>query len=174
MKIFRLGMVAALSITAALAGSAQKLAAESGKDLVRDALLQQSAAERAGCSGLHRSLAAGADAALVVRTAIELGFNSCQVLRCALEGNKESNPTVLCEKVIRGAAEAGTQADVITRCSGEVCDPAAVAAILANAFLEPNYCYFTFQPPPALEPLPPQLPVIDRSLPVAQASAYTF
>jgi hypothetical protein len=109
---------------------------------------------------------------LVVRTAVELGYNSCQVIRCALEGKTESDDVTLCEKVTRGAVAAGVQSDVISRCASEYCDPAAVAAVLAAT--EPNYCYFFPQPLVAPAPLPPPEPVFDRSHPKPQASPFTF
>ena len=111
---------------------------------------------------------------LVVRTAVELGYNSCQVIRCALEGKTEIDRETLCEKVIRGAVAAGVQPDVVSRCASEVCDPAAVAAVLAATLLEPNYCYFFPQPLVAPEPLPPPGPAVDRSQPGPQASPFTF
>jgi len=141
---------------------------------VRDALLQQSAAQRAGCTGVQRTLKAGADATLVVQTAVEMGFNACQVVRCALDEKVDPEKAILCEKVVRGAVLAGVQPDVISRCAVEYCDPAAVAAILGEAFLEPNYCYFAVRPLAAPDDLPPQPAVIDRSLPQSQASPFRF
>ncbi len=76
--------------------------------------------------------------------------------------------------MIRGAVAAGVQPDVITRCSAEVCDPAAVAALLSATLLEPNYCYFVPRPLVAPAPLAPPEPVFDRSLPQPQASPFSF
>ena len=134
----------------------------------------QSAAERAACDGVQRALAAGQDAALVVRTAVEMGYNPCQVIRCALEGRCGGDEPETLEQAIRGAAAAGVPEDVIARCAGEACDPGAVAALLAGILLEPNYCYFSPRPPGAAATLPPARPVVDRDSPPAQASPFTF
>ncbi|HWR98305.1 MAG TPA: hypothetical protein VN317_07755 [Candidatus Methanoperedens sp.] len=138
-------------------------------------LRQQSAAERAGCGGVQRARAAGADAALVVRTAVELGYGPCHVIRCALAGRCPSDGAADLEPVIRGAVAAGVPADVVARCAVDACaDPGAAAALLADVLLEPNYCYFGPRPLSAPAPLPPPLPVIDRSHPQPQASPFTF
>ncbi len=174
MKFAKLGTVASIVMAAPLLLGVSLASALGRADLVRDILRQQSGAERASCTAVQRTLAAGADASLVVRTAIEIGYNSCQTIRCALKEKTEYGKDVLCDKVIRGAAAAGAQADVISRCSEEVCEPAAVAAILSDVFLDLNYCYFAFRPSTQADPLPPSLPVIDRSLPTSQASPFTF
>ena len=162
-----------MTAAAFLCCAAPVYSAGSQSDLVREALLQQSAAQHAGCTGVQRTLKAGTDAALVVQTAVEIGFNACQVIRCALEGTAEPDNAFLCDMVIRGAALAGVLPDVISRCSTEFCDPTAVAAILEDAFLETTYCYFTFQPPGPPEALPPQ-PLINRDAPPSQASPFRF
>jgi hypothetical protein len=167
---------ASFLLSAALLGSALGVRAETTENLLRETLRQQSAAGRSSCAGVQRTLAAGTDATLVVRTAVELGYNSCQVLRCALEGEllPDTDKTSFCEKVIRGAVAAGVQSDVISRCAAESCGPTAVAALLADILLEPNYCYFS--PPPLEAPAtpPPSVPVFDRSTAQAQASPFTF
>jgi hypothetical protein len=155
---------AASAVLAACAGiGVTGSRAETGVHLVREAQRQQSAAERASCAGVQRSISAGADALLVVRTAVELGYNSCQVIRCALEAE------ALCEKVIRGAVAAGVQADVISRCASDACDPDAIAAVLADTLLEPNYCYFYPRLPATPEPPQHRQGGADR-----QISPYTF
>ena len=134
----------------------------------------QSAAGRAACDGVQRALAAGQDAALVVRTAVEMGHNPCQVLRCALAGGCGGDEPETLEQAIRGAAAAGVPEDVIARCAGEACNPGAVAALLAGILLEPNYCYFSPRPPGTGAALPPPRPVVDRSSPPAQVSPFRF
>jgi hypothetical protein len=174
MQPLRLGTVLTVSIATALCCVAPGLAAESAKDLVREALLQQSPAQATGCTGVQRTLKSGADATLVVRTAVEMGFNACQVIRCALEEQADPGKAILCERVVRGAVLAGVQPDVISRCSAEYCDPAAVAVILGDAFLETNYCYFASQPLTAPDVPPPRPPVIDRTTQPPQASPFRF
>jgi len=142
--------------------------------VLRETLRQQSAAARSSCAGVRRTVTSGSDAMLVVRTAVELGYNSCQVIRCALEGGTENDKGSLCEKVIRGAVAAGVEPDVISRCASDVCDPSAVASLLAATLLEPNYCYFFPQPLLAPAPLPPPGSVINRNSPQGQASPFTF
>lgn len=164
----------AVSVAAVFSCAKPAFSAGNAKDLVRDALLQQSPAQRTGCDGVQRTIRDGADATLVVRTAVELGFNSCQVIRCALENKVSAEMEIHCDKVIRGAILAGVQPDVISRCSAEFCDPAAVAALLGNAFLDTNYCYFVNQQPVAPDILPPQFPIVDRSRPQSQASPFRF
>jgi hypothetical protein len=160
--------IAALAILALFGPAQRGAAAESARDLVRP----RSAAERAGCDGIQRARAAGADAALTVRTAVELGYNPCQVIRCALAGRCPADNAPDLEPVIRGAAAAGVPADVVARCAAEACDePAEVAALLAAVMFEPNYCYFAPRPP---APLPPPRPVIDRESPPPQVSPYKF
>jgi len=170
----RAGLAAvSVSFAGALLIGAPRLLAASQSDLIRDVLRQQSEAGQAGCAGVHRALASGTDARLVVRTAVEIGYNSCQVIRCALEVKIDAGKTTLCEKVIRGAVEAAVPADVISRCSTEACDPAAIAAILGETSPDPYYCYFSDRPLTAPELLPPP-PIIERSMPPAQASPFTF
>ncbi len=161
-------------LTASVVFGARSVSAETASDLVRETLRQQSAAEFTGCTGIQRVMTMGTDATLVVRTAIELGYNPCQVIRCALGKNAVPGGQSLCEKVIRGAVAAGVQPDVISRCSSEACESSAVAALLAATLLEPNYCYFIRQPLVAPAPLPSPEPVISRDYPRAQASPYTF
>jgi hypothetical protein len=159
---------AALAILALLAPAQRAAAAESARDLVRP----RSAAERNGCDGIQRARAAGTDPALTVRTAIELGYKPCQVIRCALAGRCPADNASDLEPVVRGAAVAGVPADVVARCATEACDdPAAVAALLAAIVFEPNYCYFG---PGTPAPLPPSRPVIDRDSPPPQVSPYKF
>ena len=134
----------------------------------------QGAAGRAACDGVQRALAAGQDAALVVRTAVEMGHSPCLVLRCALEGRCPQEEPATLEQALRGAAAAGVPEDVIARCAGEVCDPGAVAGLLAGILLEPNYCYFSPRPPGAPAALPPPRPVVDRDSPPAQVSPFNF
>jgi hypothetical protein len=176
MKTAMNGTLASLALAAALAGGADGAVAATPSNLVSETLRQQSAAERSSCAGVRRTIQAGADASLVVRTGVELGYNSCQVIRCALETGPAApapGARALCEQVIRGAVSAGVQPDVISRCSADACDPAAVAAILAATLLEPNYCYFS---PREVEPDPaaPPQPVIDRDYPRPQASPFRF
>ena len=161
-------------VAAALVCNVPALWAVNETDLVRDVLRQQSSAERAGCSGVQRVLAAGSDVRVVVRTAVELGYNSCQMIRCALEAKVAPEGKPVCEQVLRGAAEAGVPADVISRCSSEACDPAVVAAVLGEVTLDPYYCYFSAQPLGAPELPPPQQPIIGRDMPAAQASPFRF
>jgi hypothetical protein len=169
MKIFSVVRAAPTLLAAAALLVGQGVRAETGVQLVREAQRQQSAAERTSCAGVQRSISSGTDASLVVRTAVELGYNSCQVIRCALEGEARPDKPTLCKKVIRGAVAAGVQADVISRCASESCDPDAIAAILADTLLEPNYCYFSPRLPAAPEPLQHQQGGYDR-----QISPYTF
>ena len=77
-------------------------------------------------------------------------------------------------QVLRGAAEAGVPADVISRCSSEVCDPAVVAAILGEVTQDPYYCYFYAQSLAAPELPPSHQPIIGRDMPAAQASPFGF
>jgi hypothetical protein len=160
-------------LTAAALLVAQGVRAETGVRLVRETQRQQSAAERASCAGVQRGISTGTDAVLVVRTAIELGYNSCQVIRCALEGKALTDKRTHCEKVVRGAIAAGVSADVVSRCATDSCDPDAIAAILADTLLEPNYCYLFPRPPAAPEP-PQRQAVIDRQAQPPQASPHTF
>lgn len=169
------GIKTAVFLATALAFAVSDVpAADPVADLLRDTLRQQSAAERSACVGIRRTLTAGSDPVLVVRTAVELGYNSCQVIRCTLEGAADRDTGELCRNVVQGAVAAGVPSDVIARCSADVCDPAGVAAILAGSLLELNYCYIGFQPSGAPDPGQPRPPVIDRALPQAQASPYTF
>ena len=169
--VFATASVALTLLMPCAAGSAQ---AGDNSQVLRGTLRQQSAAERSSCTGVRRTIASGSDVTLVVRTAVELGYNSCQVIRCALEGKTETATKTLCEKVIRGAVSAGVEPDVISRCSSDVCNPSEVAAILAATLLEPNYCYLFARPLAAPEPLPPPGPVFDRSVPRPQASPFAF
>jgi len=174
MKILSAFRTAPAVLTAAGLLVAQGVCAETGVDLVRETQRQQSAAERASCAQVQKSISSGTDATLVVRTAVELGYNACQVIRCALEGESSPDRRTHCEKVIRGAVAAGVQADVISRCAADACDPASIAATLADTFLEPNYCYFFPRLPVAPDPPPSQQPVIDRQVQPPQASPFTF
>ena len=169
-------LAAAVSLAATMVFNVRSAPAANSANLVRETLRQQSAAEQSGCAGVQRTMSGGADATLVVRTAVELGYNPCQVIRCALEAKATpgTDRLALCEKVVRGAVAAGVPSDVISRCATSVCDSSAVAAILAATMLEPNYCYFSPQPLVAPAPPPPPEPVFDRSLPRPQASPFTF
>jgi hypothetical protein len=173
MKLRAVLTVVAVLLASVLLIDVPQLSAADQSGLIRDVLRQQSDAGQAGCTGVQRALAAGTDARLVVRTAVEIGYNSCQMIRCALEAKVDRENMNLCEKVIRGAVEAAVPVDVISRCSSEVCDPAAVAAILGETSLDPYYCYFSDRPLTAPELLPPP-PIIDRSAPPAQASPFAF
>jgi len=167
-------VVGVLFLASVLAIGVQRLPAANQSDLIRDVLRQQSDAGKTGCTGVQRALATGTDARVVVRTAVELGYNSCQMIRCALEAKVDEEKNALCEKVIRGAVEAAVQVDVISRCASEVCDPRAIAAILGDTSLEPYYCYFSDRPIVAPEPILPPPPIIDRSAQPAQASPFRF
>lgn len=177
MTVFKTTAMAAFSLAAPLFVCVQSVPAQTDANQLRETLRQQSAAARASCSGVQRSLTAGSDPLLVVRTAVELGFDSCQVIRCSLEPTAappSADAQTLCEQVIRGAVAAGVPPDVISRCSADFCEPAAVAAILSATLLEPNYCYFAPRALVAPAPLPPPEPVFDRTLSPPQASPFTF
>ena len=165
MRGFIAGAVAVLIAAAGAPG-----AAATDQDTLREVLRQQSAAQREGCVAIKRTLATEPDAALVVRTAVQIGYNPCQVIRCAIEGGADL------AKVIQGAAEAGVKADVVARCSVEAgADRALVARIFADLVFEPSFCYVTFTPGGAVEPLAPVQPVIDRGYGrQEQASPFTF
>lgn len=167
-------VIAGCSLAASLLFTGDGLQAQTTTDPLRDALRQQSAAERSACPGVQRAIADGTDAALVVRTAVELGLNSCQIIRCALEGVPVDEKTIRCEKVLMGAVAGGVSSDVISRCSSDACDPGAVAGILARTDLEPYFCYFMAFPATPLPPPPPREPVFDRSYTKPQASPFTF
>jgi hypothetical protein len=149
-------------------------AAEMSSDLLHETLRQQSTAERSACTGIRRTLTAGNNPAVVVRTAVELGYNSCQVLQCALGAKSGEDKAELCRQVIRGAVAAGVPADVISRCSADACDPADVAVLLAGSLGETNYCYIGTRPLSAPDPQAPQQPIIDRSQQQPQYSPYRF
>jgi len=174
MKILRVAVSASAVLVATGFLAAQDVQAETGAHLVRETQRQQSAAERASCAGVQQSISTGTDATLVVRTAVELGYNTCQVIRCALEGKALPDKRTLCEKVIRGAVAAGVLADVISRCASDACDPADIASVLADTLLEPNYCYFFPKLPAAPAPPAPQQAFIDRHYQQPQASPSTF
>lgn len=138
-----------------------------GDELVRELLRSQSATERGACASLQGVIARGADALLAVRTAIELGYNPCQTIRCALEAGAPL------DKVVYGAAQTGVTEDVIARCAVAAgADAAAVAALLADFLADPNFCYFSLRPgPPVMLPTPP---VVDRRVPPPQVSPFAF
>lgn len=141
------------------------------------ALRQGGASERAACDGIRRALDAASDAALVVRTSVEIGFNPCQAIRCALEGAGGEARDRLCRKVVFGAVEAGVPADVVARCTAEACAPPLVAALLAESLLEVSYCYLGPRPPSAAVPEQRSEPLIDRSFfqtPPPQISPFDF
>lgn len=173
MKVITSIVVGIVGLTACLPCGVGRVHAAGKPELLRETLRQQSAAGRSSCDGVQRTVAAGTDPLLVVRTGVELGYNSCRVITCALEGGAATDRETLCEKVVRGAVAAGVQPDVISRCAA-ACDPAVVAAVLSAAMFEPNYCYFSTRPLVAPELLPPPEPVFDRSHQVPQASPFTF
>jgi hypothetical protein len=177
MDLLKKSVAALLLLAAPLTVGVRSVPAETSSNLLRETLRLQSFAARSSCSGVQRTISAGTDPTLVVRTAVEIGYNSCEVIRCALDP-KSAPPELLqqtlCELVIRGAVAAAVQPDVISRCSTDFCDPAAVAAILSETLLEPNYCYFTGRALVAPDLPPPPEPVFERSLPQPQASPFTF
>lgn len=129
-----------LAATALLALSvcSRPASAASGRpDLVRELLRQQSSAERSVCGGIRRTLAAGIEADLVVRTAIELGYAPCPVIRCAVEAGADLG------EVVMGASEAGATPEVVSRCAVDAgADPGVVARLIADDFRDPSFCYF--------------------------------
>ena len=159
--------------TAALAACAlwPALCGATDQELLREVLRQQSAAQADGCAAVKRAVATEPNPALVVRTAVEIGYNACQVVRCAIEGGADL------AKVIQGAGEAGVKADVAARCAVDAgADEAAVARVFADLIFEPSFCYYTFRPAGAPSPQAPLQPVIggrgyQRQ---TQASPYTF
>lgn len=166
MNRFVAGAVAGAIV--ALGGST---AALGGQDALREVLRQQSAAQHEGCLAIKRTLATERNAALVVRSAVEIGFNSCLAIRCAIEGGGDL------AQVIQGAGEAGVQADVVARCAVEAgADRAAVARVLSDLAFDASFCYVTFSPAGAPEPQAPVQPIIERDYdqPRAQASTFTF
>lgn len=157
-----LGSLAALALTTS--------ASAAGQDLLREVLRQQSAAQREGCVVVIRTLATEPNATLVVRTALEIGYNPCLVIRCAIEGGSDL------AKVIQGAGEAGVSADIVARCAIEAgADGAQVARIFSDLAFEPSFCYVTFSPVGAPAPQEPVGPVIERGYErQPQASTFTF
>ena len=162
-RIFLLGIVGVL--LSAAAGSV--VAAPSRQDLLREVLRQQSSAERSICGGIKRTLEAGSDADLVVKTAIELGYAPCPVIRCALEAGADL------EKVIQGAADAGALPEVASRCAIEAgADPDAVAALVADLFFEPSFCYFAPEGTSSAGTLPVGFAGTDRQYQQAEFSRF--
>jgi hypothetical protein len=155
--------LAAAALLCAASGTARAAAAD---EVLRDVLRQQSAAERSVCPAVKRAIAGGTDPLLVARTAVELGYNPCQVIRCAVETRADL------AKILQGAASGGTSVDVLSRCAVEAgADPAAVAAVIGGLELEPDFCYFTFGPVRAPAALPP---VLARDTPSPQYSRFSF
>lgn len=155
------GAIAALGVSGVASAGSQ--------DVLREVLRQQSAAQREGCAAVKRTLATEPNAALVVRSAVEIGLNPCLAVRCAIEGGGNL------ARVIQGAGEAGVSPDVVARCAIEAgADAAAVARIFSDLAFEPSFCYVTFSPVGAPEPQLPVEPIIDREYDRAQASPFTF
>lgn len=162
-------MVAACAAAGLLSCGAGEGRAAGKENLLRDVLRQQSPAEQGICGAVRRAVAEGVDAALVVRTAVELGFTPCQVIRCAVTGSGNLL------NVIRGAGEAGLTPDVISRCAVDAgADRQSIATLLSDLDLEPNFCYFTFVPAGAPAAAVRSMPVIDRHYTHPQISPYSF
>jgi hypothetical protein len=63
----------------------------------------------------------------VVKTSIQMGYDACGAIKCAIKGNGDS------KQIIEGAVEAGTTKDVVSRCSLDACtevkDIAAISGV---------------------------------------------
>jgi len=70
----------------------------------------------------------------VVRTGIQMGYNACGVIKCAIKAGGDLRQS------IEGAVEAGTTKDVVSRCAIDAgADSREVAAILNS--IGPAICY---------------------------------
>ena len=57
-----------------------------------------------------------------VRTSIQMGYDACGVIKCAIKGNGDL------KQIIEGAVEAGTTKDVVSRCALDACEATQVRA----------------------------------------------
>lgn len=148
----RICLIGAAGLLLAI-GAAPLGAAPSRQDLLREVLRQQSSAERSSCKAIRQAIGGGSDVDLVVRTAIELGYAPCPVIRCAVEGGADLG------KVIEGASAAGTTPEVVSHCAIDAgADPGAVAALVADRFRDPSFCYFGPEGGSSDSALPPTPP----------------
>jgi hypothetical protein len=122
------------------------------------------------CSSDLRALATERPVALVVRTAIEIGYSPCLVIRCAIEGGADV------ARVLQGTGEAAVTADVAARCAVDAgVDRGLVARLFAELPYEPSFCYLSFGPAATAAPQWPSPPVADRVYqPRGEASPFTF
>jgi hypothetical protein len=89
------------------------------------------------CELIQEAIAGGKSAEVVVRSALELGHQTCLVVGCAIKGG--GTPS----EVFNGAMAVGTGTAVFTRCAIDAgLDPGHAAALIMNADLSMNLCYF--------------------------------
>jgi hypothetical protein len=98
------------------------------------------------CTSIQELIKSGHDAAVVVRTSIDLGSSPCEVVKCAYHGGGDL------EFIIHGAFQANTSPDVVSSCLIEAgATSNAIEAVYAkrNA-MGANYKPGGVAPPPSV------------------------
>lgn len=102
------------------------------------------------CSLIRERVREESNIKKIVKTSIQMGYNSCFVIKCAFE-----NGGVL-EQIITGALEGGATSDVIAKCALDAgADDIELSNIFARTDL-PNLCYLS--PRDELIPMPTGYP----------------
>ncbi len=100
--------------------------------------------EQLVCDVIQDSITAGNDISSFVRTGIQMGFDACFVMRCAMEGEGDL------KQIVTGAVEAGSTTDVVARCAVNAgADVEKLAGIIMSVE-EFSLCYL----PPRDEVIP--------------------
>jgi hypothetical protein len=89
------------------------------------------------CDEIRGQMDKGLETRTIVRSYIEVGHNSCVVIKCSVSSGADI------AQVMQGAVDAGTQNNIITGCALQGgASPETVAEILAKTTFSPSVCYF--------------------------------
>lgn len=100
--------------------------------------------ERMACNVIRDNISAGNDIMDLVKTGIQMGFDTCFVIQCAVDAGGDL------DQVVTGALETGSSSDVVARCAvaaGANVEKLAVIIAAAEPF---SLCYL----PPGDEVIP--------------------
>src|SRR3990172_10725304 len=100
------------------------------------------------CMQLQDKIKKNQEIRKVVTTSIQMGYNACGVIKCAIKGGANL------KQVITGAIDAGSTKDVVSRCALEAGAEAKDVAGILSRVAEPGICYLLPEEPEIIVPPP--------------------
>lgn len=98
------------------------------------------------CLQIQEKIKKNKESRKVVTTSIQLGYEACGVIKCAIRGGGDL------KQVITGAIDAGSTKDVVSRCALDSGAEAKEVAGILSGIADSGVCYFLPEEPEIIVP----------------------